>query len=123
MRVGVSSSPPTVLPSASTWASTSRPASSKTSRRTSENPLECSPDEPRPTTAMPGLTLSGELPRGEVIQEKERPRPHAQHVVGVHRHAVYADGVVDPGPDGDQHLGPHRVGAGDQDRVLEPGGF
>ena len=48
---------------------------------------------------------------GEVVHDRERLRPDADHVVDVHRDAVDPDGVVAAGPLGDDQLGADAVGA------------
>ena len=53
MRVGVSSSSPSGLPSSGGSASSASPARSSTCR-TSENPLECRPEEAEPDHHVPG---------------------------------------------------------------------
>ena len=58
---------------------------------------------------------------GDVIQEKQGLRAHADDVVDAHGHGVDADGIVLVHEDGQLDLGAAAVGAGDQNRLLHPG--
>ena len=58
---------------------------------------------------------------GDVIQEEQRLRPQAEHVVHAHRRQIDADGVVFPRREGDLQLRADPVGAADQHGVGELG--
>src|SRR5256885_289402 len=61
-----------------------------------------------------------ELSRRDVVEQRERPRPVHQDVVHAVIHEILTYGVVDPGPGGDEQLGPDAVGRQDEHGVLVP---
>src|SRR5205807_1029012 len=61
-----------------------------------------------------------ELPRRDVIEQRDRPRSVHQNVVHAVVHEILAHRIVNPGPGGDQHLGPDAVGREDEDGALVP---
>ena len=61
--------------------------------------------------------LDVELAGGEIVEEEQRFRALHQHVVHAHRDQVLADAVVAVELLGQDQLGAHAVGAGDQHRL------
>ena len=77
------------------------------------------------TAREPDAELRADLgvrPLGEdEVEHRDRLRADADHVVGVHRHAVDADRVVAAEALGDDHLGAHGVGGQRQaGAIVEP---
>ena len=73
--------------------------------------------QPSCTPATTVATLVGvDLAGGDVVEHEERLGPDAHQVVDAHGHQVDADRVVAAGGPGDDQLGAHAVGRGDQHR-------
>ena len=67
-----------------------------------------------------GGDFRGQLPHGQVVQEKQGGGAVDDDVIGAHGHQVDADGIMAVHEDGDFNLGPHPIGGGDQHRVAIP---
>ena len=62
-----------------------------------------------------------EAPDRQVVEEDQRPRPGAGEVVDAHGHQVLAQPLEPAELAGQQELGAHPVGAGDQHRLAHAG--
>jgi len=65
-----------------------------------------------------GRDLGDEVSGGDVIEERKRRSAVYQDVVDGVIDEIFADGVVDPGGSGNQHLRPNTIGGHDEHRLL-----
>ena len=147
MRVGVSSAPDSVRCGSNGAGKYQSIPEISTILRTSEKPLECTPDEAREIVVLVvihaghlgrlaadqratrdaaalgdalddgGAGLDVELAGGEIVEEEQRLGALDDQVVDAHGDEGGADVVMAAGGDGDLQLGADPVGRGDQQGI------